>query len=310
MGEPRGRSLPLSPARRLIGDFLHAARKVPSVPVQRRMNIAPLVAARAQAEPRPSWCALFTKAFGMVAAARPELRRAYLTFPWPHLYEHPVSIASIAVERRIGDEDAVLFAQIRGPEHHTPEQLDSFIKDCKELPVERVGTFRRALRISRLPRFLRRFIWWLGLNSSGYKRARNLGTFGVSVYSGLGAEGLHPLSPLTTTLNYGVIGADGSVDVRIIYDHRVLDGSTVARALEDLEGILNHVLPEMLKAGDRNGQAPRREAVERGLRIANCGSEDLTAVDAEPASAATALRNSQPALCNLKAVTSAPPASP
>src|SRR5947209_16867511 len=138
MGEPYGRKLPLSLPRRLIGDLMHFAQQIPSVPVQRRMNIAPLLAARRQAEPRPSWCSLFTKAYAMVAQRRPPLRRAYLSFPWPHLYEHPVSIASIAVERRVEDEDAVLFAQVRGPEHHTPEQLDSFIKDCKELPVERV----------------------------------------------------------------------------------------------------------------------------------------------------------------------------
>jgi hypothetical protein len=257
MGERYGRRLPLSLPRRLIGDLMHFAKQIPSVPVQRRMNLAPLVAARQQAQPRPSWCALFTKAYAMVAAKRPELRRAYLSFPWPHLYEHPVSIASIAVERRIGDEDAVLFAQLRGAERHMPEQLDSFLKDCKERPVQFIGTFRRALWISGLPRPLRRFLWWLGLNSSGYKRARNLGTFGVSVYSGLGAEGLHPLSPLTTTLNYGVIAADGTVDVRVVYDHRVLDGATVARALEDMETVLNHVLPEMLGASG-NGCANGR----------------------------------------------------
>jgi hypothetical protein len=259
MGERYGRRLPLSLPRRLIGDLMHFARQIPSVPVQRRMNLAPLVAAREQAQPWPSWCALFTKAYALVAAKRPELRRAYLSFPWPHLYEHPVSIASIAVERRIGDEDAVLFAQLRGAERHMPEQLDSFLKDCKERPVEFIGTFRRALRISGLPRPLRRFIWWLGLNSSGYKRARNLGTFGVSVYSGLGSEGLHPLSPLTTTLTYGVIAPDGTVDVRVIYDHRVLDGATVARALEDMEAVLNHVLPEMLGAGRASGPAGRAE---------------------------------------------------
>ncbi len=48
-----------------------------------------------------------------------------------------------------------------------------------------------------------------------------MGTFGVSVYSGLGARSLHPISPLTTTLNYGTIGKDGDVSVRIVYDHRV-----------------------------------------------------------------------------------------
>jgi hypothetical protein len=261
MGEPYGRRLSLSLPRRFIGDLMHFAQQIPSVPVQRRMNIAPLVRARRATEPRPSWCALFTKAYAMVAAQRPQLRRAYLSFPWPHLYEHPVSIASIAVERQVDDEDAVLFAQVRGPEHHTPDQLDSFIKDCKECPLESIGTFRRALRISRLPRLLRRCIWWYGLNSSGYKRARNLGTFGVSVYSGLGAEGLHPLSPLTTTLNYGIIADDGTVDVRVVYDHRVLDGATIARALEDLEGLLNHEIPALLlKSGNHNGFA--QHAVE------------------------------------------------
>jgi hypothetical protein len=246
MGEAIGRRLPISLPRRLVGDLLYFAQQVPTVPVQRRMNIAPLMAARERAVPRPSWCSLFTKAYAMVAANRPELRRAYLSFPWPHLYEHPCSIASIAVERRLGDEEAVLFAQVRGPEHHTPQQLDSYLLDCKEQPVEMIGAFRRALRISRWPRLVRRLLWWMGLNWSGYKRARNLGTFGVTVYSGLGAEGLHPLSPLTTTLNYGVIAPDGTVDVRIIYDHRVLDGSTVARALAEMERILNHeVLPPM-----------------------------------------------------------------
>jgi hypothetical protein len=239
--------------------MMHFARKVPSVPVQRRMKIATLVEARRQAEPRPSWCAVFTKAYALVAQKHPQLRRAYIGWPWPHLYEHPDSVASIAIERRIGNEDAVLFAQVLRPGDLTPDQLDSFINNCKEAPLQAVGFFRRALRVARFPRFVRRFLWWLGLNYSGYKRARNLGTFGVSVYSGLGAEGLHPLSPLTTTLNYGVIAADGTVDVRVIYDHRVMDGATVARALEDLEAILNHELPEMLNPAHRNGFARRHE---------------------------------------------------
>src|SRR3954454_10923594 len=102
------------------------------------------------------------------------------------------------------------------------------------------------LRTSRLPRPLRRALWWVCLNVSGRKRAKHLGTFGISVYSGLGAASLHPLSPLTTTLNYGVIEPNGSVDVRLIYDHRVLDGSTIARALLDLEQVLNNqILVEM-----------------------------------------------------------------
>src|SRR5580704_11289904 len=86
MPQPHGRSLPLSLPRRFIGDLVHFGRQVPTVPVERRMNVATLVAARQVASPRPSWCAIFTKAYGFVAAAWPELRRAYLAFPWPHLY--------------------------------------------------------------------------------------------------------------------------------------------------------------------------------------------------------------------------------
>lgn len=243
---PRGRSLPLSLPRRLICDVMHVAHRVPTVPVQRRMQLADVAEARRRAEPRPSWCALFTKAYAIVAAARSQLRRAYLTVPRSRLYEHPVSVASIAFERRLGDEDAVLFAPIRSPDQKPLDEIDRRLRHFKEAPVEKITPFRRALRISGLPRPLRRLVWWFGLNVWGQKRAHYLGTFGVSVYGSLGAASLHPLSPLTTTLNYGVIEPDGSVDVRLVYDHRVLDGAMVARALEDLERVLKgEVLAEL-----------------------------------------------------------------
>jgi len=242
----QGRWLPLSPARRLICDLMHFARKVPTVPVERRMHLAAVAAARRQAEPRPSWCAIFTKALAFVAAARPELRRAYMTFPWPHLYEHSESVASIAFERQLDDADVVLFAPLRCPESRGLKEIDAWLKRCKEAPLEGVPAFRRGLAVSRLPLPLRRFVWWFGLNVWGRKRAHYLGTFGVSVYGGLGAASLHPLSPLTSVLNYGVIDGDGNVDVRLVYDHRVLDGATVARALEDMERVLKwEILAEL-----------------------------------------------------------------
>jgi hypothetical protein len=246
MPQPVGRNLPLSLPRRFICDLVHFARKVPTVPVQRSMNLAALVAARQAAEAPPSWCALFTKAYAFVAASRPELRRAYLSFPRPHLYEHPGNVASVAVERDLDGEDAVLFGHVNSPETKGLRELDALLRRFKEEPVGGISLFRRALQINRLPRPLRRLVWWVGLNAVGRKRAHYFGTFAVSVYSGLGAASLHPLSPLTTTLNYGVIGADGRVDVRLIYDHRVLDGATVARALADLERVLTcEVLAEL-----------------------------------------------------------------
>ena len=247
MPQPVGRNLSLSLPRRFICDLVHFAHKVPTVPVERRMSLAEVAAARQAARPRPSWCAVFTKAYACVAAARPELRRAYLSFPTPHLYEHATSVASVAVERRFGDEDAVFFGHLHGPETMGLPELDDALRRFKEEPLERLSGVRRALLVSRLPRPLRRLVWWIGLECWGRKRAHYLGTYGVSVYAGLGAASLHPLSPLTTCLNYGVLAPDGTVDVRIIYDHRVLDGATVARALVDLEGVLRGQLLNELR---------------------------------------------------------------
>jgi len=240
MPSMKGRNLSLSLPRRFVCDLVHFARQVPSVPVQRRMNLAAVVSARQAAQPRPSWAAIFTKAYGFVSAARPELRRAYLPFPWPHFYEHPITIASVAVERHNLDEEGVFFGRLRGPETCGLVEIDRDLRRFKEKDVRSIGSFRNALRLSRLPLPLRRLVWWIGLNWWGRKRAHYFGTFGLSVYSGLGADSLHPLSPVTTVLNYGVIDEAGGLDVRLIYDHRVLDGGNVARALEHLERVLNN----------------------------------------------------------------------
>jgi hypothetical protein len=77
---------------------------------------------------------------------------------------------------------------------------------------------------------------------------------------------------LTTALNYGVIGPDGDVDVRIIYDHRVLDGATVARALVDLEAVLSQeVFAELRRSTEISQVASRgRQVPEKGpLVVAN-----------------------------------------
>ncbi len=250
MGKKVGRTLPLTTPRRLICDLLHFSRCVPTVPVQRRMNVADLVEARARSARRISWCAIFTKAFARAAVQTPQLRRAYLAFPWVRLYEHPISIATITVERLYQGENAVFFAHLTAPENKTLLALDERLRQYKTDPIESLALYRRALKIGRLPGWLRRPGWWYVLNAYGPWRSVVAGTFGVSVYSGLGAESLHPLSPLTTTLNYGVIQGDGSVIVRLTYDHRVMDGPTVARALALVEDVLHQdVLPELRDGG-------------------------------------------------------------
>jgi hypothetical protein len=242
----RGRRIALSRARRLVIDFLHFARGVPTVPVQRRVKLQPVIDARAALADRPAWTAIMVKAFALVSGEVPELRRAYCKFPRPHLYEVPTPVASIVIERDYEGEKAILIGRIKDPGALSLTELTQRLRAFNETPVDEVKDFARALRLVSYPRPIRRVLWWLGLNW-GRQRGRHFGTFGVSVYSALGAESLHPLSPLTTILNYGVFSPDGEVDLRVIYDHRVMDGATVARALGRMDEVLNGAIVEELR---------------------------------------------------------------
>jgi hypothetical protein len=59
------------------------------------------------------------------------------------------------------------------------------------------------------------------------------------------------LSPLTTTLTFGVFDADGSALVRLFFDHRVFDGVQPAAALEELERTLCGAIVEELRGAVR-----------------------------------------------------------
>ena len=95
---------------------------------------------------------------------------------------------------------------------------------------------------------MRRLLLWLGLNLPR-TRPGQFGTFGLSVYSSLGAESLAP-----------ALAADHDPQLRrhrprrrrsrsgSIYDHRVMDGATVARALARLEDVLTGPILDELQA--------------------------------------------------------------
>lgn len=234
------RYIPLSWPRRLIGDLMHFARKVPSIPVERPMDLAALAKARAAATPAPGWTTLFVKAYGLLAREFADLRTSFIAYPWDHLVLHERSVASVAVAKTLpSGEQAVLFTKIRGVEELPLGEIDANLRKARSRPVDDAGGFRLARRISMLPRFLRRLVWWLTLDWSGTLREKYFGTFGVSSYGVMGAESLHPLSPLACTLNFGPISSAGLVRVRIVYDHRVCDGGVIAAALKRLEEILN-----------------------------------------------------------------------
>lgn len=257
MTEPKGRGVRITGTRRFIIDLIHFARKVPSVPVSRTIDVSRLFDARDAHPARPSWSLLFMKAYALVCAAHSPLRRAYLGFPWARLYEHPQTNCALALERSLDGDDGIFVGLFRAPEAQTIDQLQEGLDFYKNQPLRQVGFFRQTLNMNLVPTPLRRFLWWSTLNVSGFKRAKRFGTFGLSSYGALGAESIHPISPLTTTLTYGPISSDGHVVVKLIYDHRVLDGAYIARRLADIETTLNGpILHELRQSAARPAVQP------------------------------------------------------
>jgi hypothetical protein len=239
MADPRkGHSLALSLGRKMVLEILHHGRKVPTLPLSKVMQVGALASAR-QAGAAVSWTAIFMRAYGLTALQLPELRRAFLPWPWQRLYEHPCSNCAVLLEREYRGEHIVLGARLRAPEEQSLSIIDTELRRLRDTPLEEVNYFRQWLRVARLPGWLRRFMFWHTLNLSGFKRAKRLGTFAISSLGNFGVEQHHPISPLTTYLTYGPISRQGEVNVKIIYDHRVMDGRGVARALTVLEHVLN-----------------------------------------------------------------------
>jgi hypothetical protein len=250
MSKPCGKTIRISPFRKLVIDLMTFSQKVPSVTVDRRMNLGRLVTARLACSPRPTWTALFTKAYALVAAREPLLRRCYMSFPYARFFENPKNIATLNIGRRVHDENIVLHAHIRSPENRALPEIDAIIHHFMETPVEQIDSYRRVRRVSSLPGPLRRLLMWATLNLFGRRRCHNMGTFGLTSVAGQGAGLLHLVPLLTSTLHYGLLDGQGCLDMRLAFDHRVLDGATAAETLAHLEGaLLGEILDEVRTLG-------------------------------------------------------------
>jgi hypothetical protein len=246
MPQPKCRKRPLSLGRRMLCDYLHFSQQNHTAGVERLMRLPDVVSARREASPRPSWGAIMTKAFALAARQHPEMRQAYFRFPWGHIGEYASQIASVVMDRQVGDEDVICLAHLVGPENQSLEALEGHLRRYKEEPVESIRSFRDALRIGRLPQVLRRFLWWLSLHVLPRRRARHFGTFGVTTMSPFGAKTMEVPSLWTAFLHYGVFTEAGEVPVGLIFDHRVMDGAIVGFTLMEMEQALHHdILSEL-----------------------------------------------------------------
>src|SRR5262249_6176689 len=154
------------------------------------------------------------------------LRTSYLTFPWPRYYEHPGSVATLSIDRQLAQERIVLYGLIPNPEDLTLAEIDSIIHNHQTGPVDSIASYRRAVRLSWVPWPFRKLLWWGALNVFVPMRCQNFGTFGITSLGAHGAGITHLVPLLTSTIHYGLFDPSGAVDMRLSFDHRVLDGAT------------------------------------------------------------------------------------
>lgn len=247
MAKLAGRSVCLSLPRRWIGELLHLSRQVPTVGGERVLRVGALATARRQSVKPPSWCALVIKGFAMAAARVPELRRSYLSRPWPRLFESAHSVASVVLDRVWRGEHATFMAPLLRPETLSLGEIDRQLRAWQTDEPEKHGPFRRLIRTAKLPWPLRRLVWSWSYHFSGSSRARYFGTFAISSLAAFRGRLLQVASPLTSMLYYDRVTAEGEMTIQLAFDHRVFDGYTAGRALSELESILNNEILHELK---------------------------------------------------------------
>jgi hypothetical protein len=204
-----------------------------------------LMNAREKFAAAPSWTAMFVKGFALAATEIPELRRVYVKWPWPHLYEYADSTASIGHERWIMGDLGVLPLRFHKPNTVPIGQLSEMIRRAAAAPLEESRFHRKLVAIARLPLLLRRLILGVCLNIPRLRR--ELGTYGVSSAARWRTDLGTSRTPLPCLLSYGPADAEGNVVARLTFDHRVFDGALAGRALARLDEILNSSILEELR---------------------------------------------------------------
>lgn len=222
--------------RALVTDLMWLHRTMPTVSQVKTFDLRELRAVREACPRRVSWAIAFLRAYALTAVEFPSLRRTYMTWPWPHLYEHPEAVGNLVVSRKTGDDSWLFFAPIAGAESFSLDRQQGLLERYQSGPVEEV--FKNQVRFAQYPFYMRRLMWWMRFHFSHRKRIKRLGTFALTTVASQGVTILDPRAPVTSTLTYGPLNDAGQCDVTIAYDHRVMDGKEVAEILCTTERIM------------------------------------------------------------------------
>ena len=227
----------LPAGRGAVNDVAVLGRAIPLFPVDREMRLAVVADARAAAPRRIGWAACFLKAYALVAREMPLLRSWLVRGLTTRLASSSQSVATLAINRPDDQgSDRLFFARLTAPDALPLVAIQAFIDRHATAPIDEV--FRRQLELELVPGPLRRTILRWNMRSTSPKRPGRIGTFSMSSLAGFSAGNhFHP-TLCTTSLCQGPLDDAGRCRVTVIADHRVLDGATVARAIQRLEDLL------------------------------------------------------------------------
>jgi hypothetical protein len=256
----RGTVRKISLPRRFVIDLMRASMGVPFVSLSRPLDIGQLLAARGGLSQPPGWASIFVKAFALAARDEPILRTLYAPWPWPRLYELPRCAAMVAVARVEDGEECILMERVTGADEVALDAIDAQLRRAKQAKIDEIPSFRRIVKITRLPLPLRRLGYWLAGRIARW-HATNFGSYGVTSAATHGGGELHAIGPGPYVLSYGVAGP-ASIDVVLRWDHRVTDATPIARALSRLEQVLNDEIAAELRGGHQIEAKPVRAAAK------------------------------------------------
>lgn len=234
--------------RRWMNEIVRFGLKSPVMGGNFTINVAEVAAARRATNPPTAWSAIFIKAIALAGRDWPELRTAYLPYPWPRLYLAPTSTAAVILERQWKGAHAVFIDFVHRPETRPLPLIDYILRDFRRMRIERIGAYRRLIRLARLPWFLRRPLMSLALHWSGRLRAKYCGSFSVQSFATRRGSVMQSTTPLTFSFIHAPVRPNGDVDLQLLMDHRVIDGMQAARIVHAVEAVMKGEILAELRA--------------------------------------------------------------
>lgn len=219
-------------SRAIVLDVVQYARRVPSFPVERTVQVEQLAAARQQSPVRISWTALYLRAYALASRQNACLRQIYVPWPWPRVYQSPTCVIAVAVNRTLSSGDRLFFGRVHSPDQRSLLDIQADIERFQA--ADPAKEFRSQWRGAKLPWPIRKLAWWWRMEVAFRSRPRRSGTGSISALAGQGVTNRRHPCIMTSSLSFGPVGSDGNTLVTLQCDHRVIDGVAAAKAINSL----------------------------------------------------------------------------